>query len=82
MSVGLQLGVTTQTLPNGKVVPAVKVISSSVNLPMNHISLSIHGNAIAKFASLFKSLFMRTVRNTITSQINKELQTQVAPALN
>ena len=63
MAVGLKLGVTTQKLPNGKTVPAVRVISSAVDLPKSHISLSIHGNIIAKFASLFKSLFMGTVRD-------------------
>lgn len=63
MAVGLKLGVTTQKLPNGKIVPAVKVLSTAVDLPKSHISLSIHGNIIAKFASLFKSLFMGTVRD-------------------
>ena len=66
MSVGLELEIITQTLSDGKVVPAVKVLSTSCDLPKDHISLSIHGNIIAEFASLFKSLFMGAVRDEIT----------------
>ena len=74
MGVSLELGVTTQTLADGKVVPSVKFISSSVNLPKDNISLSIHGNVIAEFAELFKSLFMGSVRDAIVSQINGALK--------
>ena len=69
-------------MPSGKVVPAVKVISTGCDLPKDHISLHIHGNLIAEFASLFKSLFMGTVRDQITSQVNNALRTQVPVALN
>jgi hypothetical protein len=82
MSVSVELEVTEQTLPDGKVVPSVKVLNSHVDLPKDHISLHIHGNIIAKFASLFKSLFMGTVRDQITDQVNKALRDSVPPAVN
>jgi hypothetical protein len=66
MAISLELGIEEQTLPSGRVVPAVKVINANVDLPKSHISLHIHGNVIAKFADLFKSLFMGTVRDQIT----------------
>ena len=47
MSVDVELEVETQKLSNGNVVPSVKVIGSSVNLPTDHIDLSIHGNFVA-----------------------------------
>lgn len=82
MSVEVELEVTEQTLPGGKVVPSVKVLNTYVNLPKDHISLHIHGNVIADFASLFKGLFMGTVRDQITSQVNNALRNSVPPALN
>ena len=44
--------------------------------------MDLHGDIIIEFASLFKSLFMGTVRDQIVSQINSALQQQVPPALN
>jgi hypothetical protein len=82
MSVSVELQVEEQTLPDGKVVPAVKVLNSHVDLPKDHISLHLHGNLIAKFASLFKGLFMGTVRDQITDQVNKALRDSVPPAVN
>jgi len=81
MSVSVELEVEEQTV-GGKVVPAVKVLNSYVNLPKDHISLHIHGNVIADFASLFKSLFMGTVRDQITGQVNNALRNAVPPAVN
>jgi len=82
MSIGLKVQIEEQTLASGKVVPAVKVVGSSVDLPKDHVSLDLHGDIIMEFASLFKGLFMGTVRDQIVSQINSALQKQVPPALN
>lgn len=82
MAVNIELGITTQTLASGKVVPAVKFISSSCDLPKSHIHLSLHGNLISKFADLFKSLFMGTVRDEITKEINTNLKNAVPAAIN
>ena len=78
----VELEVLEQTLSDGKVVPSVTVINSYVDLPKDHISLSIHGNLIAKFADLFKGLFMGTVRDQITNQVNNALRNSVPPAIN
>jgi hypothetical protein len=81
MSVSVELEIDEQTV-GGKVVPAVKVLNTYVNLPKDHISLHIHGNLIADFASLFKSLFMGTIRDQITNQVNNALRTAVPVAVN
>jgi len=82
MSVSLELEIETQKLSNGNIVPSVKVLHSSVNLPTDHIDLSIHGNCIAQIADLVKGLFMGTVRDQITGNVNKALRDSVPPALN
>ena len=74
MTVSVELEVEEQTLPDGKVVPSVKVLNSYVDLPKDHISLHIHGNLIASFAMLFKGLFMGTIRDQITDQVNDALK--------
>ena len=82
VAINLKVQIEEQTLPSGRIVPAVKVISSSVDLPKDHITLDLHGDIIIEFASLFKSLFMGTVRDTIVNEINNALQKEVPPALN
>jgi len=69
MSVSIKLQLTQQTLSNGKVVPAVKVLSTDVDLPKSGISIKIHGNVVAKIADAFKSLFMGTIRDQLIKQL-------------
>lgn len=82
VSLALNLKITTQKLSNGKTVPAVAVAGYSVDIPEDHISLHLHGDAIVEFASLFEGLFKGTVRNEIVGQINNALAKDVAPAIN
>merc|ERR1712166_434313 len=82
MSVSVELEIGTQKLKNGKTVPSVKVLHSSVNLPTDHINLSIHGIFVSQIADLVKGLFMGTVRDQITSNVNKAIRDSVPPALN
>lgn len=63
MSVDTTVGLTTQTLSNGEVVPAFTVPKVNVNLPKSGIKIHIHGNAAASIADAFKSLFMGTIRD-------------------
>ena len=63
MSVKVTVGLTTQTLASGEVVPAFTVPKVSVNLPKSGIKIKIHGNAGASIADAFKSLFMGTIRD-------------------
>ena len=82
MSVSVELEIETQKLSNGNTVPSVKVISSSCDLPTDHIDLSIHGNFVSQIADLVKGLFMGTVRDQITDNVNKAIKDSVPPALN
>jgi len=50
-----------QTLKNGKVVPAFKVINSSCELSADQIDITIHGNAFAELVNVLKTLFMGMV---------------------
>jgi hypothetical protein len=58
MTVDVTVGLTTQTLSNGKVVPGFTIPSVKVNLPKDHIKIKIHGNFAAKVADAFKSIFL------------------------
>jgi hypothetical protein len=61
----VDIGLTTQKLSNGKVVPAFEIKSSSLNIPKKHIHISIHGNVVSKIANAFKGLFMGKIRDEI-----------------
>jgi hypothetical protein len=82
MTVSVDLGLTTQTLANGKVVPAVTVVGTNVNLPKDGISLHIHGDVIAKLADLLKGLFLGTIRDEITSQLKKAIDSELPKSVN
>lgn len=82
MSVHTTVGLTTQTLPNGEVVPAFTVPKVSVNLPKKGIKIKIHGNAGASIASVFKSLFMGTIRDQITKNLKDIISKELPPAIN
>ena len=72
----------TQTLATGRVVPAFKVLSESVNIPKNHIDIHIHGDVIAKIADFLKSFFIDSVRKDIEKSMNDALKTEIAPQIN
>ena len=82
MSVHTTLGLTTQTLSNGEVVPAFTVPEVSVNLPKDGIKIHIHGNAAASIADAFKSLFMGTIRDEITKNLRDIISKELPPAIN
>lgn len=73
MTVDVTVGLVTQTLPNGKVVPGFTVPYVNVDLPKDHIHLKIKGNFVSQIADLFKSLFMGTIRDQITSNLKTEI---------
>lgn len=75
------VGLTTQTLPDGKVVPAFSTPYIYFDLPKKHISIHIHGNVIANIAESFKKLFMGTIRDEITSSLNSVIKKELPPAL-
>lgn len=47
MTIDVTIGITTQTLPNGRVVPGFTTPYVIVDLPKDHIKIKIHGNFAA-----------------------------------
>jgi len=43
----VDIGLTTQKLSNGRVVPAFEVKNAILDIPKDHIHISIHGNFIS-----------------------------------
>jgi len=78
LSVAFELEYDTQKLKNGKTVPALKALSSSVNLSEKDIDITIHGSVFSDLANIFKGLFMGTIKD----QINSAIQDQLAPSIN
>jgi len=81
-SVSVTVGLTQQTLPNGKVVPAFTTPEVSIDLPKDHIDIKVHGNVIAKIADAFKSFFKGPMRDVITKTLKDELHRELPKALN
>jgi len=73
ISLDLQLGVSTQTLSNGNIVPAVRVLHSNVNIPRNSVSIRLHGNYLVEAAELFKDLVQNLVIGRVSNIINNAL---------
>jgi len=78
LSVAFELEYTTQKLKNGKTVPALKALSSSVDLSSHDIDISVHGNIFSDLANILKGLFMGVVKD----QINHAIRDQLAPSIN
>ena len=76
------VGISQQTLSNGKVVPAFVIKNIDLDMPKDHISIKLKGNLVTKIASAFKSLFMGTIRDQITKAVKDNLYKQLPPVLN
>lgn len=61
VGIGLGLSFTTQTLPDGRVVPAVNSVDVNVDINRNDIDIKIWGNIWSDFASAFEIFFKSTV---------------------
>ena len=82
MTVRATIGVTTQKLANGKTVPSFTIPKVYIDLPKDHLNIHIHGNVVAKIADAFKKLFIGTIRDAVTKNLQELLVQQVPPALN
>jgi hypothetical protein len=82
VNVAVNIGLTSQNLPNGKTVPGISVSGISVHIPSNHISIKIKGNFISKVADAFKGLFKSNIVHTIEKELTKNLQSELPKALN
>ena len=78
----LALGVqfTTQTLADGRVVPAVEAVDVVVDINRDDLKFHIHGNIWTDMASVFVPLFKGAILDAVTGAINTALQT-TAPTL-
>jgi hypothetical protein len=73
VNVAVNIGLTTQNLPNGKSVPGFTATGISVHIPSDHMSIKIKGNFISKIADAFKGLFKGTIVHTIESELTKTM---------
>mmetsp|Transcript_1924 Transcript_1924/g.3333 ORF Transcript_1924/g.3333 Transcript_1924/m.3333 type:complete len:195 (+) Transcript_1924:32-616(+) len=62
-TIEVTIGVTTQKLADGKIVPGFTVSNIKLDLPKDHIKIHIKGNVVAKIADAFKKLFLGDIRN-------------------
>jgi hypothetical protein len=69
MTIQVTVGLTTQTLENGQIVPAFSVPKINVTLPKEQIKIKISGNTEAYIADAFKGFFMGEIRDQITSNL-------------
>ena len=82
VGIGLGLSFTTQTLPNGNIVPAVNAVDVNVDINRNDIDIKIWGNIWSDFASMFEVFFKSTVVQGIQDAVATTLTTTVPEFLN
>ena len=73
---------TKQTLPNGKLVPAISVLDASVTIPKDKVTITIKGNWVAEIANAFKSFFLGTVIDQMQRQIKAAILKELPPNVN
>ena len=77
VTVGVGLQFTTQTLPDGRVVPGVNAVDIVVDIDDDDIDIHISGNIWSDFASLFESLFKGTIAGMIKDEVRDALQSGI-----
>ena len=82
VNIGLGLKFKTQTLADGRVVPAVEAVDVLVDIDRNDIKLHIWGNIWTDFASAFEIFFKGTVVDDIRDAIRSTLETTVPDYIN
>ena len=73
IEIALGIEFTTQTLTDGRIVPAVNAVDVIVDIDRNDLKFHIHGNIWTDMASIFEPLFKGAVLDGITSAINGAL---------
>jgi len=82
INVGLGLSFTTQTLPDGRVVPKVNAVDVLVDINRDDIDIKIWGNIWSDFASAFEIFFKSTVVELIQDTVKDTLTTTVPDYIN
>ena len=73
VTVGFGLQFTTQTLADGRVVPAINAVDINVKIDKDDIDIHISGNIWSDFASLFESIFKDDIADMIRDQVTDAL---------
>ena len=82
VNVGLGLSFTTQTLPDGRVVPMVNAVDVLVDINRNDINIKIWGNIWSDFAAAFEIFFKSTIVQLIQDTVKDTLTTTVPAYIN
>ena len=82
VNIGMGLSFSTQTLDDGKVVPAVSAVDVLVDINRDDIDIKIWGNIWSDFASAFEIFFKSTVVDLIQDTVRDTLTTTVPELLN
>lgn len=77
VNIGVGLQFTTQTLPDGRVVPAINSVDVLVDIDRNDIDIKIWGNIWADFAAAFEIFFKSTVVQLIQDSVRSALTTGI-----
>ena len=80
-NVNLKIQVGEQTLDSGRKLPALKMISSDVEIPDKGINLKLHGGIVFDSINLIKKAFMGTIRKEIVKEVNSALMDQIPKML-
>lgn len=76
------LEASTQTLDDGKIVPAFKVSDASVSISVSKMDVSIKGNSIASVVNVLMPVLKSTLQSELTSQMEKALKKSLPKELN
>jgi len=82
VKLGLGINFTTQTLADGRVVPAISSYDTLVDIDRNDINIQIYGNIWADFAAAFEVFFKSEVVHAIQDSMNFVLTDGVPAAVN
>jgi len=77
VNIGLGLSFKTQTLADGRIVPAVDAVDVLVDIDRNDIDIKIWGNIWADFAAAFEIFFKSTVVELIQDTVTDTLTTTI-----
>jgi len=82
VNIGLGLKFKTQTLADGRVVPAVEAVDVTVDINKDDIDIKISGNIWSDFASAFEIFFKGTVVDLIHDSVHDALAKTVPDFIN
>jgi hypothetical protein len=73
ITLDISIGLGTQMLVDGRMVPNITIPEVNLHIPKDKIDIKIHGNIIVAFANAFKSFFIHTMTDKIVKGIQKNV---------